>query len=87
MGQERKPGQRRAARAQDGAAPSRGSVYHARNPRASPLWHCAQRHSKELREAGRFQRAVEERSPPLGPASWPRYANLPLTYHPVPDIA
>ncbi len=28
-----------------------------------------------------------ERSPPLGPASWPRYADLPLTYHPVPDIA
>ena len=28
-----------------------------------------------------------ERSLPLGPASWPRYADLPLTYHPVPDIA
>ena len=27
------------------------------------------------------------RSPPLGPASWPRYAGLPLTCHPVPDIA
>ena len=27
------------------------------------------------------------RSPPLSPANWPRYANLPLTYHPVPDIA
>jgi hypothetical protein len=25
--------------------------------------------------------------PPLGPASWPRYATLPLTYHPVADIA
>ena len=28
-----------------------------------------------------------ERSPPLVPASWPRHANLPLTYHPVPNIA
>jgi len=28
-----------------------------------------------------------ERSPPLGPASWPRHVSLPLTYHPVPDIA
>jgi len=28
-----------------------------------------------------------ERSPPLGPARWPRHADLPLTYHPVPDIA
>ena len=29
-----------------------------------------------------------ERSPPPGPtASWPRHANLPLTNHPVPDIA
>jgi len=28
-----------------------------------------------------------ERSPLPGAASWPRHANLPLTYHPVPDIA
>jgi hypothetical protein len=28
-----------------------------------------------------------ERSPPLDPASWPPYVSLPLTYHPVPDIA
>lgn len=28
-----------------------------------------------------------ERSPPLGPASWPRHTSLPLTYHPVPDTA
>jgi hypothetical protein len=27
------------------------------------------------------------RSAPLSPASWPRYADLPLTNHPVPDIA
>jgi hypothetical protein len=37
-------------------------VYRPRNPRASPLWQCAQRHCGELREAGRFQRAVEERT-------------------------
>ena len=28
-----------------------------------------------------------ERSPPPGIASWPRHVSLPLTYHPVPDIA
>jgi hypothetical protein len=28
-----------------------------------------------------------ERSPPLDPARWPPYVSLPLTYHPVPDIA
>jgi hypothetical protein len=28
-----------------------------------------------------------ERSPPLGLANWPRYANLPLTYPSVSDIA
>jgi len=27
-----------------------------------------------------------ERRPLLGLAGWPRYADLPLTYHPVPDI-
>ena len=28
-----------------------------------------------------------QRSPPLGPEAWPVHASLPLTYHPVPDIA
>jgi hypothetical protein len=28
-----------------------------------------------------------ERSPPFAAASWPRHVSLPLTYHPVPDIA
>jgi hypothetical protein len=28
-----------------------------------------------------------ERSPPLDFASWSPYASLPLTYHPVPDVA
>ncbi len=27
-----------------------------------------------------------ERSPPLDPASWPRHASLPLTYHPVNSL-
>ena len=29
---------------------------------SSPLWRCARHHGKELREAGRFQREVEERT-------------------------
>lgn len=28
-----------------------------------------------------------ERSPFIDPASWPPYASLPLTYHPVPGAA
>lgn len=28
-----------------------------------------------------------ERNPPPGPANWPRYVSLPLTYRSVPDIA
>ena len=50
-----------------------------------------------IEDAGVIQRVLEhlgswaplatERSPPLGAASWPRHADLPLTYHPVPDIA
>ncbi len=44
-----------------GEAPRGGGVYRPRNPRASPLWQCARRHAKELREAGRLRRALEER--------------------------
>ena len=40
-----------------------------------------------LEHLGLWVPQVKERSPPLDPASWPRYASLPLTYHPVPDIA
>ena len=40
-----------------------------------------------LEHLGLWAPIATERSPPLGPASWPRYANLPLTYHAVPDIA
>ena len=36
---------------------------------------------------GRWAPQAMERSPPLGPASWPPYPGLPLTYPPVPDIA
>jgi len=61
MGRERKPERRRAC-TQDSSAPLRGAVYRSRNPRASPLWQCAHRHGREVREAGGFQRAVEERA-------------------------
>ena len=40
----------------------RGGAYRPRNPRASPLWQCARRHAKELRDAGRLRRAVEEQA-------------------------
>jgi hypothetical protein len=41
-----------------------------------------------LEHLGQWAPLATERSPPPGPtASWPRHANLPLTYHPVPDIA
>jgi hypothetical protein len=41
-----------------------------------------------LEHLGQWAPLATERSPPSGPtASWPRHANLPLTYHPVPDIA
>jgi len=41
-----------------------------------------------LEHLGQWAPLTTERSPPPGPtASWPRHANLPLTYHPVPDIA
>jgi hypothetical protein len=40
-----------------------------------------------LEHLGLWAPLPTERSPPLAAASWPRHANLPLTYHPVPDIA
>jgi len=40
-----------------------------------------------LEHLGLWAPLATERSPPLAAASWPRHANLPLTYHPVPDIA
>jgi len=40
-----------------------------------------------LEHLGLWAPLATERSPPLVPASWPRHANPPLTYHPVPDIA
>ena len=52
-------GERSAWRAR--GAP-RGGAYRPRNPRASPLWQCARRHAKELRDAGRLRRAVEEQA-------------------------
>ena len=40
-----------------------------------------------LEHLGLWAPRVKERSPPLDSASWPPYASLPLTHHPVPDIA
>lgn len=60
MGQECNPSQRRTCTRGSGAPP-RGAAYRPRNPRASPLWQCVQRHAKELHDAGQFQRVVEER--------------------------
>jgi hypothetical protein len=40
-----------------------------------------------LEHLGRWALEPPERSPPLGPANWLQYADLPLTYHAVPDIA
>ncbi len=40
-----------------------------------------------LEHLGLWAPPATERSPPLAPERWPRHANLPLTYHPVPDIA
>jgi hypothetical protein len=40
-----------------------------------------------LEHLGLWAPLATERSPPPGPANWPRHANLPLTYHPVPDVA
>ena len=40
-----------------------------------------------LEHLGLWAPLATERSPPLDPVSWPRHASLPLTYHPVPDIA
>ncbi|MEX2080422.1 MAG: hypothetical protein WEC33_02310, partial [Dehalococcoidia bacterium] len=40
-----------------------------------------------LDHLGLWAPLATERSPPTGAATWPRHANLALTYHPVPDIA
>ena len=40
-----------------------------------------------LEHRARWAPLPTERSPPLDIASWPPYPSLPLTYHPVPDIA
>lgn len=39
----------------------KGGVYRPRNPRASPLYQCADRHLAELRSEGRLRRLLEER--------------------------
>ena len=40
-----------------------------------------------LEHLGSWAPLATDQSPPPGPASWPRHISLPLTYHPVPDIA
>ena len=40
-----------------------------------------------LEHLGLWAPLATERSPPPAAASWPRDVSLPLTYHPVPDIA
>ena len=40
-----------------------------------------------LEHLGLWAPRPTERSPPVDPASWPPYVSLPLTLHPVPDIA
>ena len=42
-------------------SPPKGGVYRPRNPRASPLYRCADRHLAKLRSEGRLQRLLEER--------------------------
>jgi len=36
---------------------------------------------------GRWEPKALERAPPVPPGAWPAHAGLPLTYHPLPDIA
>jgi hypothetical protein len=40
-----------------------------------------------LTHPGCRQPKPAERAPPATPAAWPAHTSLPLTYHPVPDIA
>jgi len=40
-----------------------------------------------LDHLGLWQPEASERSPPVPPEAWPVNSVLPMTYHPVPDIA
>lgn len=40
-----------------------------------------------LAHFGLWRPQVLERAPPAPARAWPEHANLPLTYHPLPDIA
>ncbi len=40
-----------------------------------------------LEHLGLWQPQATERSPPVPPEAWPLNSVLPMTYHPVPDIA
>lgn len=41
---------------------SRGGVYRQRNPRASALYQCVERHGEELRASGAIRRTVEAKA-------------------------
>jgi hypothetical protein len=40
-----------------------------------------------LTHLGLSRPGAPERAPPQPPRAWPVHSNLPLTYHPLPDIA
>ena len=40
-----------------------------------------------LEHLGLWQPQATERSPPVASEAWPVNSDLPMTYHPVPDIA
>jgi len=40
-----------------------------------------------LEHLGRWAPEATERGPPRAPPEWPANAVIPLTYHPVPNIA
>ncbi len=40
-----------------------------------------------LKHVGAWEPRPSGPDPPSGPAAWPSDVTLPLTYHPVPDIA
>jgi hypothetical protein len=40
-----------------------------------------------LTHLGRWQPKAVERAPPVPRETWPAHSSLPLTYHPLPDVA
>ncbi len=85
-----------AARAKSAWARLIGKVYEA-DPLECPKCHGPMRVialiddppvvRRILEHLGRWAPEAMERSPPVPPEAWPANTVLPLTYHPVPDIA